>query len=100
MKRSEGRAASASSGFIIKRVPPFRERLCISWWAHQDSNLGPTGYEPVALPTELWARVKHDAFVVHIIQPAAGAMKNRHTLPVFSFGVFTVKPLIRYRCNP
>ena len=19
------------------------------WWAHQDSNLGPTGYEPVAL---------------------------------------------------
>jgi hypothetical protein len=20
------------------------------WWAHQDSNLGPTGYEPVALP--------------------------------------------------
>ncbi len=27
-------------------------------WAHQDSNLGPTGYEPVALPTELWARGK------------------------------------------
>ena len=27
----------------------------MSWWAHQDSNLGPTGYEPVALPTELWA---------------------------------------------
>ena len=25
------------------------------WWAHQDSNLGPTGYEPVALPAELWA---------------------------------------------
>ena len=24
-----------------------------SWWAHQDSNLGPAGYEPVALPTEL-----------------------------------------------
>ena len=20
-----------------------------NWWAHQDSNLGPTGYEPVAL---------------------------------------------------
>ena len=28
----------------------------IDYWAHQDSNLGPTGYEPVALPTELWAR--------------------------------------------
>ena len=25
-------------------------------WAHQGSNLGPTGYEPVALPAELWAR--------------------------------------------
>jgi hypothetical protein len=23
------------------------------WWAYQDSNLGPTGYEPVALPAEL-----------------------------------------------
>ena len=27
-----------------------------SWWAHLDSNQGPTGYEPVALPAELWAR--------------------------------------------
>ena len=25
-------------------------------WAHLVSNQGPTGYEPVALPTELWAR--------------------------------------------
>lgn len=24
------------------------------WWTHKDSNLGQTGYEPVALPTELW----------------------------------------------
>ncbi len=23
--------------------------LNLNWWAHQDSNLGPTGYEPVAL---------------------------------------------------
>ena len=23
------------------------------WWDFKDSNLGPTGYEPVALPTEL-----------------------------------------------
>ena len=28
----------------------------VIWWAHEDSNLGPAGYEPVALPTELWAR--------------------------------------------
>ena len=26
-------------------------------WAHLGSNQGPTGYEPVALPTELWARM-------------------------------------------
>ena len=26
-------------------------------WAHQDSNLGRTGYEPAALTAELWARV-------------------------------------------
>jgi hypothetical protein len=25
-------------------------------WAHLASNQGPTGYEPVALPAELWAR--------------------------------------------
>ena len=25
------------------------------WWALQDSNLGPTGYEPVALTAELRA---------------------------------------------
>ncbi len=25
-------------------------------WAHLVSNQGPTGYEPVALPAELWAR--------------------------------------------
>ena len=24
-------------------------------WAHLGSNQGPTGYEPVALPIELWA---------------------------------------------
>lgn len=28
-------------------------------WAHLASNQGPTGYEPVALPTELWAQGKH-----------------------------------------
>ena len=28
----------------------------VCWWVHQDSNLGPAGYEPVALTAELWAR--------------------------------------------
>ena len=27
-----------------------------AWWAFRDSNPGPTGYEPVALPTELKAQ--------------------------------------------
>ena len=31
------------------------EREGISWWAHQDSNLEPDGYEPSALTIELWA---------------------------------------------
>jgi hypothetical protein len=26
------------------------------WWAHPDLNQGPSGYEPVALTAELWAR--------------------------------------------
>ncbi len=29
--------------------------VVVLWWAHQGSNLGPSGYEPVALPIELWA---------------------------------------------
>src|SRR4051812_9391981 len=28
------------------------------WWVHQDSNLGPAGYEPVALTAELWTRTR------------------------------------------
>ncbi len=28
---------------------PAELRAQMSWWAHQDSNLGPTGYEPAAL---------------------------------------------------
>ncbi len=39
-----------SAEFFSKLLP----RLALDW-AHQDSNLGPTGYEPVALPAELWA---------------------------------------------
>jgi hypothetical protein len=27
-----------------------------AWWAHPDLNQGPSGYEPVALTAELWAR--------------------------------------------
>ena len=36
----------------LTRPAPF---LFHPWWAHLGSNQGPTGYEPVALPIELWA---------------------------------------------
>jgi hypothetical protein len=32
-----------------------RTWINVDWWAHQDLNLGPLGYEPIALTTELWA---------------------------------------------
>ena len=36
---------------------PLPSALCaVGWWAPQDSNLGPTGYEPAALTAELGAR--------------------------------------------
>src|SRR5262249_19473477 len=34
-------------------------------WAHRVSNQGPTGYEPVALPTELWAPATLHATLHH-----------------------------------
>ena len=34
----------------------------LKWWAHLASNQGPSGYEPVALPTELWAPKKTNIF--------------------------------------
>jgi hypothetical protein len=30
-----------------------------SWWAREDSNLQPSGYEPLALTIELRARATH-----------------------------------------
>ena len=40
------------------------------WWAHQDLNLGPLGYEPIALTAELWApnlgQKRKDYFQAHI----------------------------------
>ena len=42
----------------------FKVRCLTTWprpserWAHQDLNLGPTGYEPAALTAELWARLQ------------------------------------------
>ena len=41
---------------ILSFIPKAYMRYSpLSWWAHLGSNQGPTGYEPVALPAELWA---------------------------------------------
>jgi hypothetical protein len=39
--------------FVIVLSTAIQRHLSIDWWAHLDSNQGPTGYEPVALPAEL-----------------------------------------------
>ena len=36
--------------------PQIIDSLEDSWWAHLDSNQGPTDYESAALTAELWAR--------------------------------------------
>ena len=46
--RPSGALPSLSSTVSSHPYPLF-------WWAHLGSNQGPTGYEPVALPAELWA---------------------------------------------
>src|SRR5436853_3596278 len=54
-RRSESsfwRAISRSRSGFIHRKRADRK------WAHQDSNLERTGYEPAALTVELWARSK------------------------------------------
>ena len=38
-------------------------------WAHLGSNQGPTGYEPVALPAELWALFREAIVFVICCQP-------------------------------
>ena len=42
------------------------------WWAHLGSNQGPTGYEPVALPIELWALAIQE--ISPLLNHAAGCL--------------------------
>ncbi len=64
--RTEGEVAAASSlaSWLTaccaicfrpnkKEIASYRN-LLTKWWTHEDLNLGRTGYEPGALPTELW----------------------------------------------
>ena len=55
-KQKECNLAVCTLAKLDVRVVPFvvlpasgAFSLYMKWWAHQDSNLGPTGYEPVAL---------------------------------------------------
>ena len=43
----KGRPLQAQAAFCLEPV----------WWAHLDLNQEPTGYEPGALPIELWAHL-------------------------------------------
>ena len=56
----------------------FTGKITSSWWANQDSNLGPSGYEPEALPTELLARTM---FEQGNIAPADGPVNYRRAGP-------------------
>ncbi len=41
------------------------EQLCrTGWWARQDSNLEPSGYEPLALTIELQARQELSGYLI------------------------------------
>jgi hypothetical protein len=42
------------SHFLLERITLIKNGF-LTWWALQDSNLRPIGYEPTALPTELRA---------------------------------------------
>ena len=50
------RVVSARRVAVVKACRVRDHVDSVVWWAHQDSNLGQTGYEPAALTAELWAR--------------------------------------------
>ncbi len=58
-------------------------------WAHLGSNQGPTGYEPVALPAELWARWAQYIYFCAISGnvPAAGKYSIFKTIEDFRMKV-------------
>ena len=53
-------------------------------WAHLGSNQGPTGYEPVALPTELWAHreLRSNSFTRSFCQ--RGIFRIRFEFPIYA----------------
>ena len=45
----------------INAETEWSQLLLTSWWTVRDSNPGPTGYEPAALPTELAVRIQKES---------------------------------------
>src|SRR5215510_11789517 len=62
MSKAPETCAADSNGWHVRlrfcflRSSPQRKRLDSGWWAREDSNLQPSGYEPLALTIELRAR--------------------------------------------
>ena len=91
--------------YPLTPVPP---PLVNAKWAHQDSNLGPTGYEPAALTAELWAlgpsyreawrparMAEHRHHSGRIRLPASCSARRRdesHSAPGFAFGSAVTPP--------
>ena len=67
-KECTKRGALFSASSLHERLPFSPELIepsSHSKWAHLGSNQGPTGYEPVALPAELWARPPQLTIIVY-----------------------------------
>jgi hypothetical protein len=45
----------------------FLRGLCFVWCRHQESNPGPTDYKSVALPTELYRRVRATIIAIGLV---------------------------------
>ena len=56
----------------------FEVMRIVAWWVHQDSNLGPAGYEPVALTAELWTRTGDSSKTASL--PYFDAISDLHRL--------------------
>ncbi len=54
-----GKLPTKENFSILSLSPQEEGKINIVWWTLQDSNLQPTGYEPVALTIELRVRLLH-----------------------------------------
>ena len=85
--RASARAIRRSSSCRSRRT---RSSSIMRPWAHQDLNLGPTGYEPAALTAELWARGGRTRSAAR--NSPAGAGARVAAPPATSFGELAELP--------